>query len=161
MGRVDVNFKKISQFEGPKESLGFLMWQVSTKWRSFLEKSLKPLNLTHPQFVVLASIGWLTKEGHNTHQVAVGQMAQLDPNTISQILKGLEKKNLIKRIPSQDARAKDSLLTLMGGQLLKKALPLIEKRDEEFFEHLNRGEQRQLLHLFHKLLHDKKKEIDK
>lgn len=58
------------------------------------------MNLTHPQFVVLATLGWLTRTGDRVTQAAVGKMAGLDPNTTSQILKGLEQKGLIEHDPS-------------------------------------------------------------
>ena len=85
-----VNFKKISIHSGPKQSSGFLLWHVSTSWRSSIENILKTFGLTHPQFVVLATTGWLTRNGDSVTQVMIGKMAGLDPNTNSQIIKGLE-----------------------------------------------------------------------
>jgi hypothetical protein len=85
----ELNFKKISVHEGSKQSPGFLLWHISTSWRSSVETVLKAFGLTHPQFVVLATTGWLTSNGELATQAAIGKMAGLDPNTASQILKGL------------------------------------------------------------------------
>src|SRR5579863_8953745 len=101
------NFKEISIHEGPKQSPGFLLWHISTSWRSSIEAVLKTFGLTHPQFVILATTGWLTRNGEPATQVAIGKMAGLDPNTTSQVITGLEKKDLIKRETSSDGRAKN------------------------------------------------------
>lgn len=132
----EIDFEKISVHEGPKESPGFLLWQISTAWRRSIEAVLKPFDLTHPQFVILATTGWLTKKGDPATQIAVGKMAGLDPNTTSQIIKGLEKKELVKRAPSSDGRAKNVSLTREGSHLLSKALPTVEKADGAFFSTL-------------------------
>ena len=149
--RKKLDFKKISTHEAPERSPGFLLWHVSTSWRSFIEAVLKSLDLTHPQFVVLATTGWLTQHGDLVTQAAIGKMAGLDPNTTSQIVKGLEQKDLIKREPSSDGRAKNPLLTSLGGKVLAKALPAVEKADTEFFHALTANEMEWLIKIFQKL----------
>ncbi len=146
------NFKKISVHEGPKQSPGFLLWHISTSWRSSIETILKIFGLTHPQFVVLAATGWLTRNGDNITQVVIGKMASLDPNTNSQILKGLEQKNLIKRDLSSDGRAKNVSLTPKGSQVLSNALPAVERMDDIFFNPLKESEISTLVALFQKLI---------
>lgn len=136
----------------PGQSPGFLLWHISTSWRSAIEATLKKFNLTHPQFVVLASTGWLTSKGDHTTQVTIGKMTGLDPNTTSQVLKGMEKKGLIKRAPSSDRRAKSVSLTPVGLQILQEALPAVEQADGIFFQSLQEKELCVLLGLFEKLL---------
>lgn len=147
-----IDFKKISIHEGPKQSPGFLLWHVSTSWRSSIEAILKTFNLTHPQFVVLATTGWLTRNGDLITQVVIGKMAGLDPNTNSQIIKGLEQKDLIKRTPSFDGRAKNVSLTPKGSQILSNALPAVEQTDGSFFNLLKESEINALVELFQKLV---------
>ncbi len=147
-----LNFKKISIHEGPKQSPGFLLWHISTSWRSNIEATLKTLDLTHPQFVVLATTGWLTRNGDLVTQVAIGKMAGLDPNTNSQILKGLEQKGLIKRDPSSDGRAKNVSLTPKGSQILSSAMPAVEQIDAKFFNRLKKSEISVLSKMFQKLM---------
>ncbi|MBI3236770.1 MAG: MarR family transcriptional regulator [Chlamydiales bacterium] len=146
-----LNFEKISTHNTPESSPGFLLWHISTSWRGSIEAILKPMNLTHPQFVVLTTLGWLTKEGNRTTQAAIGKMANLDPNTTSQVLKGLEQKKWIKREKAADARAKNPLLTATGQKLLVQALPLVEKADSHFFASLKKQEIRQLIGIFRNL----------
>lgn len=129
-----------------------MLWQISTSWRSAIEAVLRSLELTHPQFVVLATLGWLTKNGERVSQADIGKMAKLDPNTISQIIKGLEQKTLIKREPSSDGRAKNPILTSKGRQILALAMPEVEMADAEFFNVLSAQEKTSFLGLFQKLL---------
>lgn len=144
-------FKHLTVFEVPEQSPGFLLWQVSTSWRSAIEAVLKPLSLTHPQFVVLAVLGWLTRNGDRVSQATIGKMAGLDPNTISQILGGLERKKLIKRVQSSDSRAKNPLLTKQGSEVLAGALPAVEDADDQFFKTLTAQEAKNMLDVFQKL----------
>jgi len=148
-----INFETISAHDTPKQSPGFLLWHISTSWRTSLESVLKILKLTHPQFVVLATIGWLTKDGSLVTQVAIGKMAGLDPNTNSQIIKGLEQKELIKRVQSSDGRAKNVSLTPSGSLRLKQALPEVEKADSHFFHILSSHERNTLTEIFQKLMY--------
>lgn len=147
-----INFNKISIYDTPDRSPGFLLWHVSTSWRGSIEQILKSLDLTHPQFVILATLGWLTREGNHVTQTLVGKMAGLDPNTVSQIIKGLEQKELIKREKSSDARAKNPILTLKGTDILKRALPIVETKDAEFFHHLTSEERGLMTAIFQKLI---------
>ena len=149
------NFKEISIHEGPKQSPGFLLWHISTSWRSALEAVLKTFGLTHPQFVMLATTGWLTRNGELTTQAAIGKMAGLDPNTTSQIIKGLEQKKLIKRDKSSDGRAKNVSLTSYGTTILKSAMPAVEEADAKFFRILTKQEASNLLQIFQKLIPEK------
>jgi DNA-binding MarR family transcriptional regulator len=146
-----IAFKHISVHDAPEQSPGFLLWQISISWRTAIESVLKPMNLTHPQFVVLATLGWLTQNGERVTQAAVGKMAKLDPNTISQILRGLELKKWIKRKQSADVRAKNPELTSKGAEFLAKALPAVEKADAQFFKKLNTQEVRNMMEIFEKL----------
>lgn len=145
---TNINFRKISAYQGPEKSPGFLLWHVSTAWRTAIEAVLKEFDLTHPQFVILAALGWLTRRGELITQGAIGKMAGLDPNTTSQIIKGLEKKKLIKRLPSEDGRVKHPHLTPKGQKKLILALPAVEAEDQAFFSHLSSGEQKKMIKIF-------------
>jgi len=149
--KKNVNFEEISVHDTPDRSPGFLLWHISTSWRSSIETILKPIGLTHPQFVVLATLGWLTRKGDRVTQAAIGEMAGLDPNTISQIIKGLEQKELIKREPSSDGRAKNPVLTFKGSKILTQALPVVETTDAQFFNSLSNKEMECMIRIFQKL----------
>lgn len=137
--------------ETAEKSPGFLLWRISISWRSSMEAILKPIGLTHPQFVVLATLGWLTREGNLVTQSSLGKMAAIDPNTLSQIIKGLEQKELIKREPSSDRRVKHPIVTSKGREILTQALPAVERADGQFFDILTQKERESMICLFQKL----------
>ncbi len=150
--KKNVNFKEISVHDTPDRSPGFLLWHVSTAWRGSIELTLKSIGLTHPQFVILATLGWLTRKGDRVTQAVVGKIAGLDPNTVSQIIKGLEQKELIMRKKSSDGRVKNPILTMKGSDILKRALPAVERKDAEFFHNLTVGEREYIIDIFQKLI---------
>ena len=131
------DFARSSAFQKAEDSPGFLLWRASTLWRRAIERVLKPLDLTHPQFVVLATIAWLTKDEKKVSQADISRHIGLDPNTTSQILRSLQTKNLIERPRTKDERSKSPTLTETGSQLLAKALPAVESADGHFFSPVN------------------------
>lgn len=147
-----IHFKEISVHDTPDRSPGFLLWHVSTAWRGSIEVMLKSIGLTHPQFVILATLGWLTRKGDRVTQALIGKMAGLDPNTVSQIITGLERKGLIMRQKSSDARAKNPTLTIKGSDILKRSMPAVETKDAEFFHHLTTEEIESMILIFQKLI---------
>lgn len=132
-----VAWKEVSHFEGPEQSPGFLLWQVSTQWRRQIEIALITLGLTHPQFVLLASVGWLTRDNTDVTQVEIARHCSTDINMTSQVLRSLEKKGYIKRYQRKgNERSKFPRLTEKGAQLVEQAIPLVEEIDRKFFKKL-------------------------
>lgn len=132
-----IAWKKISQFEGPEQSPGFLLWQVSTNWRRLIEAALAEIGLTHPQFVLLASLEWLNRNQSDVTQVELARHCRTDINMTSQVLRTLEKKGYIERQSRADnERSKFPKVTLSGSKLIEQAIPLVEQVDHRFFEKL-------------------------
>lgn len=145
------NIEKITLFKAPEESPGYLLWHISLAWRGAIEETLKPLNLTHPQFVILATTAWLTRKSEPINQICISKASGLDPNTTSQILRGLELKNFIQRTRSLNEKSKNPSLTDLGYKVIEKALPAVEKTDAKFFESLTVREQEECIEIFQKL----------
>ena len=115
--------------------------RVYNKWHSMIKKELKKMNLTHPQFVVLASLAYLSQDSNEVTQVMISKLSGIDVMTVSQILNLLEKNDFVKRKEhSRDTRAKAVILNKKGEETLQKAVPLVEKIDEIFFEKLDTDE---------------------
>ena len=115
--------------------------RVYNKWHSIIKKELKKMNLTHPQFVVLASLAYLSQDSNEVTQVMISKLSGIDVMTVSQILSLLEKHDFVKRKEhSKDTRAKAVILNKKGEEILQKAVPLVEQIDEIFFEKLNTDE---------------------
>jgi DNA-binding MarR family transcriptional regulator len=132
-----VNWKTISQFEGPEHSPGFLLWQVSMEWRRQIESALSTIGLTHPQFVLLASLDWLTQGNRQVSQVELARHCKTDINMTSQVLRTLERKGCIERHHNHgNERSKYSRITAIGAQLIEQAIPIVEMIDRKFFSKL-------------------------
>lgn len=116
--------------------------RVYNKWHSMIKKELKKMNLTHPQFVVLASLAYLLQDNDEVTQVMISKLSGIDVMTVSQILNLLEKNDFVKRKEhSRDTRAKAVILNKKGEEALQKAVPLVEQIDEIFFEKLDTDEE--------------------
>ena len=116
--------------------------RVYNKWHSMIKKELKKMNLTHPQFVVLASLAYLSQDSNEVTQVMISKLSGIDVMTVSQILNLLEKNDFVKRKEhSKDTRAKAVILSKKGEEVLQKAVPLVEQIDEIFFEKLDTDEE--------------------
>lgn len=116
--------------------------RVYNKWHSMIKKELKKMNLTHPQFVVLASLAYLSQDSNEVTQVMISKLSGIDVMTVSQILNLLEKNDFVKRKEhSRDTRAKAVILNKKGEEVLQKAVPLVEQIDEFFFGKLDTDEE--------------------
>lgn len=151
-----MDWRGVTQFEGPEESPGFLLWQVSTEWRREIEAVLAPLGLTHPQFVLLASLGWLTRNGSEVSQVELARYCRTDITVTSQVVRSLEGRGLIGRRPGSDGRAKYPHATEAGENLIRRALPLVEEADGRFFEELG-GDNKRFIELLHRFVSKKRR----
>ena len=111
------------------------------KWHFMIKQELKKINLTHPQFVVLAALAYLLQTENEVTQVMISKLSGIDVMTVSQILSLLEKKDFVKRQEhSRDTRAKAVILNEKAELVLKEAVPKIEHIDEIFFGKLRNDE---------------------
>jgi len=117
-----------------EDSSGFLLWQVTNLWQREIRKALEPYDLTHSQFVLMASIHWLTLHKQEVTQVVLSSHTKIDPMTTSTVLRTLEAKGLLQRHEhATDTRAKTVALTDNGKKMTKLAVKAAEAFDKEFF----------------------------
>ncbi|WP_054045969.1 MarR family winged helix-turn-helix transcriptional regulator [Alloactinosynnema sp. L-07] len=126
-----------TRWQGPEQSPGFLLWQVTLSWQRAMRAALAPHELTHVQFVLLAAAWWLGKEGPPTQQ-AIAAHAGTDSMMTSQVLRKLAERGLVTRDEDPaDARARRIAVTQEGLALLTPALADVERVDAEFFGRLD------------------------
>ena len=81
----------------PEDSPGFLLWHVTLRWQRAMVAALAPLDLTHVQFVLLATTWWLNERGEDPNQLTLARQAGTDVKMTSEVLRRLEAKGLIVR----------------------------------------------------------------
>lgn len=115
-------------------SLGFSFIKSYNLWHKKIKERLGEINLTHPQFVVLTTIGYLAQNENEVKQIDISKRSNIDVMTLSSIVLRLEKYGLVSRKKSlSDTRAKIVTLTKEGFARLGDALPIVEQVDREFF----------------------------
>ena len=120
-----------------EESPGFLLWQVTNLWQREIKKALEPFDLTHSQFVLMASIHWLTLQQQSVTQILLSSHTKIDPMTTSTVLRTLQARGLLQRQEHlTDTRAKTVSLTDEGKQVVKQAVKTVETFDKTFFSTL-------------------------
>ncbi len=145
---------EIFKFKTPAESNGFLLWKVNNLWQREIQKTLKKYDLTHTQFIILASAFWLSQKSDEVKQVEIADLIEIDKMMTSNVIRKLIEKNLIDRKEHQtDTRAKVIQLTPNGIETLKKSITEVENFDIAFFGPLSNNSvfNKELL----KLLNDK------
>jgi DNA-binding MarR family transcriptional regulator len=107
---------------------GFALWRAAMRWQRSIDAALRPLELTHTQYLVLASAARAIREQRDAvaHH-AIAQAAELDLATISILVRKLETRGLLDRdVDGADARRWRVILTQRGRSLLDKATALVE-----------------------------------
>jgi MarR family transcriptional regulator, organic hydroperoxide resistance regulator len=128
---------EVFQFEDANDSPGFSLWQVSSLWQRRINAGLRPFDLTHAQFVLLASLMWLASEDKPLTQVDLAAHAKTDIMMTSNVLRTLESKGFVLRKPHPtDTRAKSLSITEVGRALAVQAIQVVERIDAEFFNKL-------------------------
>jgi DNA-binding MarR family transcriptional regulator len=125
-----------SEFDDADASPGLLLWRVTNAWQAAQRAALTPFDLTHVQFVLLASLTWLDSEEPVT-QRELAELAGTDPMMTSQVLRALESKGLVVRgSHPHDARARALEVTDAGAELANRANIAVEATDRDYFGRL-------------------------
>ena len=81
--------------------------------------------------MILACAYWLTQKTESVQQIDIAKAAGMDAQMVSDVLRRLEKSELVQRVSSPtDGRSKNVLLTDVGQDI---AIPAVEQVDAQFF----------------------------
>ncbi|WP_172380033.1 MarR family winged helix-turn-helix transcriptional regulator [Vibrio sp. Vb339] len=116
------------------DSVGFLLWKITTLWQKKLAIVLRSFGINQTQFAILASLKWFQDNQRPTTQTNLTEHSKIDKMTISKAIRKLESNGLVERTPSlSDARNTNVQFTKEGSDLIFKAILAIENTDEAFF----------------------------
>jgi DNA-binding MarR family transcriptional regulator len=132
----------VTRFSGPDESPGFLLWRVTLAWQRAMRAALAPHDLTHVQFVLLASLWWLVGHSGEPSQQRLAEHAGTDPMMTSQVLRKLADRGFVTRsVDPSDSRARLLSLTASGQTLVAAAMKDVEDADVAYFAGLGSEQQ--------------------
>jgi MarR family transcriptional regulator, organic hydroperoxide resistance regulator len=118
----------------PSETSGFLLWRTHNLWQMEIKSKLRPLDLTHVQFILLAGIFSLQKKKEEVTQVKLSNYVEADINMTSAVLRVLEDRKLVKRKQhATDRRANILKLSKIGRELTQEAISVVESFEQDFF----------------------------
>jgi DNA-binding MarR family transcriptional regulator len=139
-------------FDKPEDSPGFLLWQTTMLWQRQIKKALEVYDISHAQFVIMATLLWFEAHGYDTTQILIVNWSKLDKMTVSKSLKKLVTMGLVNRIEHEtDTRAKSVSLTDNGKKLVHKLVPIVEGIDGKFFSKVPGLEQKSLIQILGRL----------
>lgn len=103
-----------------------------------IRKTLYKFDLTHTQFVILASLYWLSVHNKNITQVEIAEFISIDKMMTSNVIRKLEHMKLLTRNQHEkDTRAKVVQISDKGIEILKNSIEEIENFDFTFFNQLS------------------------
>ena len=120
--------------EGPATSPGFLLWHATLRWQRAMVDALQQHDLTHAQFVLLASTWWLNGQDERPSQSRLSELTGSDPRMTSEVVRRLAAKGLLQRDQDpSDSRAKVLRVTPSGAAVAVAAIGSVEAADAAFF----------------------------
>lgn len=134
----------IFEIPTPQQSIGFQFWKLHKKWQKQVSAILTPHNITHTQFIMLASIAWFEEQQTSPSQTQVCKLMNLGKMTFSKAIRQLESTHLIHRKQSNvDARSVSLSLTREAMDIMPQLMHVIESIDKQIFGSLNTHEKQQ------------------
>lgn len=114
-----------------------------------LEEELEKLDLTSPQFYVLATIGYTGGLPFGE----IGAKMMVTVSNLTGIVDRLEEKKLVARKrDANDRRVVHVMLTDKGAKVYKNTIPVFEKSISQIFAPLDKSQQKELSSLLRKLI---------
>lgn len=136
-------------FSRPTTSLWIRFLRFSLLSNKKLDEELQKLDLTTPQFYVLATIGYTGGLPFSD----IGKKMMVTVSNLTGIVDRLEEKALVVRErDSRDRRIVHVKPTKKGMETFRCTVPLFEQNVAEFFAPLDKEEQKELSSLLRKLL---------
>lgn len=120
--------------EGPKSGgPGAALWRAANLWRRRQRAALEGFGVTPSQFLLLQGLAEHAAR-HVVTQAALAQRCGADVMMTSQLVRDLERMNLVRReAHPTDSRAVALGLTARGRQCVDRASPAVAAAEQAFF----------------------------
>lgn len=116
---------------------GYLFGRTYNSWHAKIKRCLRNIDITHPQFSVMASLEFLTKEKEFATQAEIAKNAGIDVMTVCGIIHTLERRKYLKKMSNpNDARASAVYLLEKGQIKLMEARAIVQEIDQLYFGRL-------------------------
>jgi DNA-binding MarR family transcriptional regulator len=136
-----------------------LVWRLSMRWRSAIDRAIAPLGLTHAQYAVLAPLLGMDRAGRRPTQRQLADFTGLEPLYVSKLARSLEAAGLVQRTGDpDDTRAVRLGLTDRGRSVATGATGAVRRLQEELtapLGGLKDSRTRALIEALHTLLDSK------
>ncbi|MFJ3670205.1 MarR family winged helix-turn-helix transcriptional regulator [Streptomyces sp. NPDC090106] len=110
-----------------KATPGFLVWRLSMKWRTAVDRAVAPLGLTHAQYSIVASLYGMERDGERPSQRQLADRTGLEALYVSKLARALEAAGLIERARDpRDPRAVRLALTERGRGTTRRAIDVVQ-----------------------------------
>jgi DNA-binding MarR family transcriptional regulator len=109
-----------------------LVWRLSMRWRSAIDRAITPLGLTNAQYALLAPLLSLERAGQRPSQRQLADVTGLESLYVSKLARSLERAGLITRTGHpQDSRAVQLTLTDAGRDVVTQAITRVVALQDE------------------------------
>ena len=79
------------------DSTGYLLYHLTMLMQRKMKKKLDKLDITHTQFVILASLYILSEKGKSVTQIEIANQSRMDKMMVSLVLRTLQKKGVCNK----------------------------------------------------------------
>jgi DNA-binding MarR family transcriptional regulator len=118
----------------PHDVVGFLLWRALLVYQRRVEEALNDVGITHLQFAVLATAGWLSLAEPEVSQRDIVRQSGIKEAQVSMMVKALRLKHLlIQERGARDPRVRSIRLTENGARSLECAIPLVDEVQRELW----------------------------
>ena len=110
------------------QTVGYLLWHLSIKWRVAVDRALNRFGLTHAHYLLLASLDEFSRSGAKPSQRELADFAGLEVMYVSKLARALEHAGLLRRADHpDDPRAFQLELTARGADLVAHAAAVMRE----------------------------------
>ena len=128
--------------------LGGLIACINNKKNTYMNMSLKPLDLSHGQAIAMMKI----HKYQTIQQDILTKQLQIDKSAVTRILQSLKEKNLIeKTISENDRRVCYISLTLKGKEIYPEIKRIIDETTDVMLTGIDQKQQEELIELLVKI----------